>query len=190
MDVSTDAPMAASTSHLTLQNETADTASVIVTGGDAMVARIPGLPPGAVQRVPTTQAFTVVASTIVDGNTYTSAPIVFTGAMRCLAQIVQHEAQGTYAFDVVTMPSGNGGQLEFEKTAIGPVAFQVSLNGRSLQSVVVDNDFTLMTVPIGQIYSIYAVINGITTETTITHDPNAVLAVVEDSDGMFKIVIR
>lgn len=179
-----------STSRLTLQNETPYIAMFAVRRGDMTIARLPGLAPGAVLQVPTTQTYTVVATTVLEGNTYTSAPIAFNGAMRFLARVVQQQAQGTYAFELVAMPSSDPRQLQFEKTTIGPVTFQVSANGMHLQSVVVANDFTMRTLQIGDIYSIYAVINGITTETVTIHDPDAVIAVVEESDGFYAIEIR
>lgn len=182
--------MDASTSRLTLQNETASIAQFVVRRGDATIARLPGLAPGAVQRIPTTQAYTVVATTILEGNTYTSAPIVFTGAMRFLAQVVQHQAQGTHAFDVVTMPSTDLHQLQFQNTSIGPVTLQLSQDGAPLQTVVVDNSFASATLQIGDTCSIHAAINGITTATVTTDNPDAVLAAVEEASGFFTIAVR
>lgn len=185
-----DVRMDSSTSRLTLQNHTRYMAMFVVKRGDMTVARLPGLAPGDIQQVPTTQTYTVVATTVLEGNTYTSAPIVFTDAMRFLAQVVQQQAQGTYAFEVVSMSSSDPAQLQFETTAIGPVTFEVSANGRHLQSVVIANAFTRQTLQIGDTYSIYAVINGITTEVVTTDNPDAVIAVVEESDESYAIEIR
>lgn len=185
-----DARMDDSTSRLTLQNETPYIAMFVVRRGDMTIARLPGLAPGAVLQVPTTQTYTVVATTVLEGNTYTSAPIVFTDAMRFLARVVQQQAQGTYAFEVASMSSSDPAQLQFEATTVSPVVFQVSANGRHLQSVVVANAFTAQTLQIGDTYSIYAVINGITTEVVTTDNPDAVIAVVEESDASYAIEIR
>jgi hypothetical protein len=185
-----DARMDSSTTRLTLQNHTRYIAMFVVKRGDMTIARPSGLAPGGVQQVPTTQTYTVVATTVLEGNTYTSAPIAFTGAMRCLARVVQHHAQGTYAFELVAMPSSDPRQLQFEKTSIGPVTFNLSVNGSFLQSVVVDNSATLATVHTGGMYSIYAVINGITTDIASTAYPDAVLAVVENAEDDFAIEIR
>lgn len=185
-----DARMDDSTSRLTLQNETTSIAMLVVSRGDLMIERLPGLAPGAMRQIPTTQTRTVVATTVLEGNTYTSAPISFTGAMRFLARVVQQQAQGTYAFELVAMPSSDPAQLQFETTTISPVTFQVAANGMHLQSMVVANDFTVQTLLIGDTYSIYAVINGVTTDTVTIHDPNAVIAVVEESDESYAIEIR
>lgn len=185
-----DARMDDSTSRLTLQNETPYIAMFVVRRGDMTIARMPGLAPGAMQQIPTTQTYTVVATTVLEGNTYTSAPIAFTGAMGFLARVVQHQAQGTYAFEVVTMPSSDPAQLQFEATTVSPVVFQVSANGMHLQSVVVANAFTAQTLQIGDTYSIYAVINGITTDIATTANPDAVLAVVEAAEELYTIEVR
>jgi hypothetical protein len=185
-----DVRMDSSTHRLTLQNHTRYIAMFVVKRGDMTIARLPGLAPGAAQQVPTTQTYTVVATTVLEGNTYTSAPIVFTDAMRFLAQVVQQQAQGTYAFEVVSMSSSDPAQLQFETTTIGPVTFEVSANGRHLQSVVIANAFTRQTLQLDGTYSIYAVINGITTDIVTIDDRDAVLAVVEDALDHYAIEVR
>lgn len=185
-----DARMDDSTSRLTLQNETTSIAMFVVSRGDMTIARLPGLAPGAMQQIPTAQACTVVATTVLEGNTYTSAPMTFNGAMRFLARIVQQQAQGTYAFELVAMPSSDSRQLQFETTTISPVTFQVSVNGMHLQSVVVDNSLRMATLQLGDIYSVYAVINGVTTDTVTIDDPDAVLAAVEDALDHYAIEVR
>lgn len=185
-----DARMDSSTSRLTLKNDTRYIAAFAVARGELTIARLPGLAPGGVQQVPTAQTYTVVATTVLEGNTYTSAPIAFTGAMSCLAKVVQAPVQGTYAFEVVATPSSDPDQLQFEKASIGPVTFNLSVNGSFLQSVVVGSSATLATVHTSGMYSIYAVINGITTDIATTAHPDAVLAVVENAEDVFAIEIR
>ena len=88
------------------------------------------------------------------------------------------------------MPSSDPHQVQFRKTTIGTVTFHLSASGKPLQSVVVTHDATPSTLQIGDTYSIYAVINGITTDTVTTADPDAVLAVIEEAEEIYTIEFR
>ncbi len=180
-------------SALTFCNSTKFIAQYVVKKGDQVVARLPGIAPNASMTVPSNNSFDIVASTVLEGNTYTSAPVTVSGATKFLAQVKQHAAQGTYDFEVVTLPSSSATQMQFEKTSINPVTFAISQNGVPLQSVVVQNSFVLNTLTIGDVYSIIAVINGVTTDMSQTSNPNAtVTAITDTSDleaGYFTLVI-
>lgn len=170
-------------SALTFANSTKYIAQFVVNKGDQVVARLPGISPGASLTVPSNNSFTVVATTVIDGNTYTSSPITVSGAMKFLAQVRQHSEQGTYDFEVVQLASSSATQMQFEKTTINPVTFSISQNGVFLQSVVVPNSFVLAALNISETYSIYAVVNGVTTDITTTTNANAsVTAVTNTSD--------
>lgn len=180
-------------SALTLTNSTSYIAQYVIHRGGLALARLPGLAPGATLSVPEAETFEITASTILEGNTYTSAPIAVSGATRFLAQVKQQRAQQTYEFEVVTTPSSVANLMQFEKTSLGPVTFQITHQGVPVQDVVVPDSFVQVTVEISDVYSVYAVINGITTDSVTTSNPNAtVTAVSEATDmefGYFTLVI-
>lgn len=180
-------------SALTFSNSTDYIAQFVVNKGDQVVARLPGIAPGASLAVPSNNSFTVVATTVLEGNTYTSSPLTVSGATKFLAQVKQHVNQGTYDFEVQQLDSSSSTQMQFEKTTINPVTFSISQNGVFLQSVVVPNSFVLCSLNISDTYSIYAVINGVTTDVSTTTNANAkVTAVTDTSDleaGYYTLVI-
>lgn len=169
-------------SHLTLRNTTAYVAQYVVLNGQQVIARLPGLMPHAQLVVPTGHTYQVVATTVIDGNTYTSAPLDVSGPAAFLAQVRQVYAQGTYEFEVVELPSTRPDQLQFQKTSLAPVSFTISKDGVPLQTVVVSNSFEVQTLDIGDTFYVYAVINGVTTDTVTTTNPNAVITAQND-DG-------
>jgi len=66
-------------------------------------------------------------------------------------------------------------------------------NGVLLQRVVVSNSFEMVSLTIGGTFSIYAVINGITTATLTTVNPNVGVTAVQDTSdlefGYFTLVL-
>lgn len=180
-------------SALTFGNHTDFVAQFIVSRGEQVIARLPGIAPGAQFRVPTATVYRVVATTVIEGNTYTSAPLDFTGAARFLAQVQQGPAQGVYVFEVVELASSSPDQLQFQKTAPGPVTFTLSRNGVVLQNVVVTDSFQTKTVQTAQEWMAYAIVNGITTETVRTTNPAATITVIADpgimQDGYFTLQV-
>jgi hypothetical protein len=180
-------------SHLTLSNTTSYIAQFVVSRSQQVIARVPGLAPGAQLQVPVTDDYTVVATTVIDGNTYTSAPLNVTGAASFLAQVRQDAAQGTYVFEVVEAPSTRPDELQFQKTTLGPVAFTLSRNGVLLQSVVVTDSFRTKTLETAEEFMIYAIVNGITTAPVMTTNPDATITAVVDTstldEGYFTLVV-
>lgn len=171
-------------SFLILRNNTAFIAQFVVSRGQQVIARIPGLAPGAQLQVPTAAVYQVVATTVIEGNTYTSAPLEVTGAAGFLAQVRQHAAQGTYQFEAVQVASTRPDELQFRKTSLSPVTFTIARNGVMLQTLVVANSFQMVTLNIGDTYSIFAVINGVTTDTVTTTDPDATITAIADTSGL------
>jgi len=180
-------------SALTFFNNTPYIAQYLVNKGEQVVARLPGIAPGASLSVPSDDSYQVTATTVLEGNTYTSAPVTVNGSASFLAQVRQHAVQGTYDFELVKSDSHAVDTMVFQKTTCGPVTFNISKDGVHLQSVVVQDSFRVRTLAIGSTYSIYAVINGVTTDTSTTTNPNAsVTAVVDDTDleaGYYTLVI-
>jgi hypothetical protein len=169
---------------ITLKNATKSIAQYVVKKGDQVVARLPGIEPGSSITVPTTAVYQITASTILNNNTYKSTPIDVTGSAGFLAQVLQVPDQGTFTFDVQESPIAVAGKLVFQKTSINPVTFTISKDGKALQNVVVNDSYTAVTLNIGDTYYIYAVVNGVTSSTISTGNPNATVTAIEDTSDL------
>lgn len=170
--------------NLTFINNTDYIAQFVVFKGEQVVARLPGVAPHAKLQVPSDDAYDVTATTILEGNIYTTAPQTVSGAMGFVAQVKQNLAQGTYDFEVKPEASSAADQMVFQKTTISPVTFNISKNGKLLQSVVVEDSFRQKTLHIGSTYSVYTVINGVTTQEITTTDPNAIITAETDNSDL------
>ena len=169
---------APATSHrMTLRNDTFHPASFQARKGGVVIARTPAIVHGAAVQIPTSEAYTVVATTVIDGNTYTSAPISFFGAACFVARVLQIVSQGTYQFEMVQASPRSADHLDFENTTPAPVTFTLSYAGIWLQTVVARDAFDTVSIPLAGGYTLYAVINGVTTDCLQTDDPDAVIAV-------------
>ncbi len=171
-------------SALTFTNTTQYIAQFVVKKGEQVVARLPGIAPNATLSVPSNDTYQVTATTILENNTYTSAPATVSGASGFLAQVKQNCSQGTYDFEMLVQPSSAADQLVFQKTTIGPVTFNIFKNGTLLQTVVVPDSFRNRTIQIGSSYSIYAVINGVTTCMVNTTNPDAVITALTNNTDL------
>lgn len=169
---------------LTLRNNTKYISQYVIRKGEQIIARIPGIAPGAMMTVPTESTFEVIATAVINGNTYTSAPLDVSGAMGFLAQVVQVSSQGTYEFNVVEVPSKDPNQLQFQKTCLSPVTFTIMKNGQPLQAVVVSKSSNADSIDISDTFYIYAVVNGVTTDTSVTSNPNANVTAIEDTSDL------
>jgi len=169
---------------ITLQNNTDYIAQFHVRKGKQVIERLPGLDPHGKAVVPTTSSYMVTATTTIDGNTYTTAPQTVEAGMRFLAQIKQSNNQGTYDFEMVKMPGSRNNELQFEKTTLSPVRFDISKNGKFLQSVDVSEATNLVPIEIGDMFYIYAVINGVTTQTIATSDADANIVARDDTSDL------
>jgi hypothetical protein len=72
-------------SSLTCINATAQVAHFVLSQGNQVVARLPGISPGAQLRVAVGDAFSVTAQATVGERTYVSAPLLVTDATTCSA---------------------------------------------------------------------------------------------------------
>lgn len=169
---------------ITLRNNTRFIAQYVIRKGDIVIARVPGITSGAEVVVPTSSTYEVIATTIIDGNTYTSAPLAVIGSTGFLARILQVQAQGTYVFDVQEVPATSSNQLSFQSTCLNPVTFTITRDGMPLQNVVVNNAFIMQTLDISDTFYIYAVINGVTTDIVSTTNANATVTAVDSSSDL------
>ncbi|UHQ24964.1 hypothetical protein LVB77_09945 [Lysobacter sp. 5GHs7-4] len=169
---------------ITLRNTTNYIAQFVIRKGGQIIARLPGIAPEAQMVVPTEGTYQVTAMTIIDGNTYTSAPMDVTGACSFLAQVLQVPQQGAYEFDVVQGHSTRPDQMQFQKTTLSPVTFTIDKDGVPMQAVVVADSFSMETLDISDTFHIYAVVNGVTTDTVSTANPNAEVTATSDTSTL------
>lgn len=175
-------------SALRLSNQTHFPAYFVISRGQQIIARLPNLNAGASAEIPTQQVFNVTASTIINGATLTTAAQSFEGAAGFLAQVRQNIREGHLEFELISVPPRQPNQVQFQKTSLAPVSFTLSANNHYLQTVVVSNSYQLISLDLADTYSIYAVINGVTTELVSTSDPSAAIdAVVDSADGFFQL---
>ncbi len=99
--------------NLTFINNTNFIAQFIVLKGEQVVARLPGVAPQAKLQIPSDDAYQVTATTILGGNTYTTAPQTVSGAMGFVAQVKQNVAQGTYDFEMKSRSEQRGRSDDF-----------------------------------------------------------------------------
>lgn len=169
---------------LTLRNNSPYVAQFVVRRGDLIVARLPGLAPGEQIVVPSEEVYEVVATTHVLENSYTTAPQVVSDGMALLAQMLQAQPHAPYDFEVVQTPLGQAGLLKFMKTSLAPVTFSIQTMGRVLQTVVVQDSYLAQTLVTSGTHFVYAVINGVTTQTLATVNPDAVITVVQSESEL------
>lgn len=168
---------------LTFRNKTPYIVQYFVNRGELVVAKPLGIGPDAILQVQTDGEYQIVASTIIEGNTYTSAPQAFSGAAKFLAQVKQYPSPGTYDFEMQQIASSDANQLQFEKTVLNPVTFTISRSGVELQRVVIQDGFLVKSIAISGTYSIYAVINGVTTDVSTTTNARSTITAIEDDSN-------
>lgn len=166
---------------LTVRNACSFVAQFTVFKGQLIAAHLPGIAPDAQLQIPLADTYEVVATTLLEGNTYTSAPMVLAAGTGFLAQVLQNIEQGSYEFNVQEIPSIAPNALTFQKTCLNPVYFTISKDGLYMQTVVVSDSFEMQTLELGDTYSAYAVVNGITTAMVSTTNPNAVITATQDN---------
>ncbi len=173
-----------SSSLITLTNNTNFVAQFVVRKGDQVIARIPGVDPGGLIQVPTADTYQVKATTILNKNTYQTAPMNAAPGDSFLAQVIQVSDQGTYDFDIVEGAGSKADSMEFESTTNTPVTFSVLKDGTLLQNVTVTDNFTSETLYVGDTFYIYAVINGVTTSTITTNNGNASISALNNTSAL------
>lgn len=166
---------------LTLLNKTSYPAQFTVKKGDQVIVLGAAIEANETLAVPLTNVYEVIARTVIDGNTYTSAPISVSGATGFLARVMQDASQGTYVFDVEEVPSTLPAQLQFQSTWRDTVTFTILKDGKALQNVVCNNAFSMQTLDVNDTYSFQAVINGVTTDVQYSDNPNPVCTAINDT---------
>lgn len=178
-------------SQLTLINEVPDfPAEFRVRQGNDQVARISVQADEGKVVIPTTDSYVATAQTTVDGFQVTSGPQYFSDrSAHLLAQVLQED--GGFDFQLVESAGTKPDAIVCENTWRQPVSFNVVRNGSPLGTVKVANEFNTVEISTEEIYGIYAIIDGVTTETLITDNPNAtILAYRDNNDPGFSLKLR
>lgn len=175
-------------SALTFLNDTLFTAQFVAMRGQLPLNRLPLTNPGATLQLPSDDSYQVIATMPDGGNTYESSPATINGPTAFLAQITDNVEKRTFDLEI-KVDKNTSAEMVFQSTAINPVTFDISKHGKRLKRVVVQNSFEVETLTLGNDYTIYAVINGITTRSMRTSNPNAVITALAD-DGHFTLSVR
>lgn len=171
-------------STMKLFNKTDHVAQFVVKKGTQTIARIPGVVAGGSMEIPTTDTYQVRASIVLDNNTYISAPHKAVPGKHFLAQVLQISSEGTYDFNIVETDGDAPDALVFEKTTIAPVTYTILKNGKPLQKVTVADNYDKKVLHVGSTYYIYSVINGVTTATISTNDPDANVSALNNTSTL------
>jgi hypothetical protein len=173
----------------TLLNATRNSAEFRVLQGTLQVARI-GVAPGASAVIPLGSDYSVQAMTNLGSFTLTSAPLTFDAtSVHLLAQMKMSDS-GLYEFQLVQANAAQPDTFLFENTWRNPVQFTVALDGNPTPAVLVVDKNNTVTVSTAQQWDIYAIIDGITTQTVRTDNPGATITAVQDAneDGYALVV--
>lgn len=167
-----------------LVNKGNSIAQFVVYKGQQVICKQPGVEPGGTVGIPTDDTYQVVATTEFRNNIYTSAPITVKGSQGFLAEVRQSRAQNGYSFHVKTSSSSAPASLVFQKTSKNPVTFTIVKDNVPLQAIVVEDGFETVTLDISDTYTIYAVCDGVTTDTVVTTNPSATITLTPSNSWL------
>ena len=158
----------------------ADTAEFRVYQNDQQVARI-GVHQGGQASVPTQMEYTVQATTQMGEFALMSNPVSFQeSSINVLARVLSE--QGYHDFQLVTSPGTQSSAIVLENTWEKPVQFNLSRPNSPVQIVTVVDEHNHGSISTAQQWTIYAIVNGITTENVETVDPNATITLLSDNN--------
>lgn len=179
-------------SAITLVNATTPTqdltAEFRLDQGGASVARI-GVHAGGQATIPSTTSYMVQASTNIGLMKLVSNPVnLNTRSANVLAQVLVEN--GYYDFQLTLLPGTQPSAIQCENTWIKPVEFTVTMVGSPARIVNVVNEHNAKFVSTRKQWSCYAIVNGITTASVTTTNPDATITLVADNnDDAFHLVV-
>ena len=163
---------------LTLYNGTDHPTQFVVHKNQQYIPRLPVVHPGAALAVPTANTFEVIATTVIDGRTYTSGPIRVTDAAIFVAEVITIWPRNEYMLNIKQIPKRELRQLQFRTRCMRTISFAIKKNGQLLGSVSVSDPIETVNVDINDTYHVYAMINGVTTQTRSLTNPDTVISAV------------
>lgn len=166
----------------------ASTAEFRLSQGSNQIARI-GVHAGAQAAIPTNSPWSAQAVTTMSGGALESNVVTFAEQSILLgAQIV--EEGGVVDFQLVTKPGVRPWTITLQNAAPQPVQFTLTQPGSPVQIVNVVDENNSGQIPTAQQWQAYAIVNGITTQTVTTANPNATItAVADNAGGSFTLVV-
>jgi hypothetical protein len=148
--------------------------------GTNQIARI-GVPSGGDATVPTTTQYTVQAFTSMGQFSLSSNPVTFDDpSITLLAQV--KIMNGYYNFDLVTSPGMAPFTITLENTWSSAVQFKLSQPNSPVAFATVVDEHNNTPISTAQVWTCYAICNGITTATVTLTDPNATVTATDDNN--------
>lgn len=156
--------------------------------GQNQLAHI-GVHAGGMASVPTSSAWQVQGSTTLGDFSMLSNPVTIAGSSaNVIAQVLA--ADGFYDFQLIVTPGSMPSAIVAENTWRNPVSFTFTQPGTPVQMTLVVDEHNNATVSTAQQWTIYAIVNGITTQSVMTSDPNATITLAADNnDDGFSLVV-
>jgi hypothetical protein len=165
---------------LTFANTVPETAAPLaefrLLRGGLQIARI-GVHAGGKASVPLSSTYAAQATTTMGDFTLTSNTVTFTSdAVDLVAQVL--DDGGYDDFQIVQRPASQLSAILLQNTWRAPVEFTLTQPGTPVLIISVVDENNNATVSTAQQWTCYAIVNGITTASVTTEDPNATFTVL------------
>ncbi|NUP07804.1 MAG: hypothetical protein HOW73_17285 [Polyangiaceae bacterium] len=156
------------------------TAEFRLSQGDNEIARV-GVHAGASAEIPTSNLYTVQATTVMRDFTLTSNIVEFDEAATTLVAHVLNQ-DGYYDFQLSKKPGRQPSAIVCENTWRLPVQFKLSQPGSPVQVLTVVDEHNTISLSTAEQWQCYAIVNGITTATVTINSPSAVVTLTADTN--------
>ena len=156
------------------------TAEFRLSQGDNQIARL-GVHAGASALIPTSNFYSVQATTVMGNFALTSNIVTFNASSTTLLAQVQME-RGYYDFQLTQLPGTQSSVILCENTWREPVQFKLSQPGSPVQIVTVVDEHNNTAISTAKEWQCYAIVNGITTARVMISSPGAVVTLTADNN--------
>ena len=158
----------------------ADTAEFRVYQGDHQVGRL-GIRQGGEASIPTSTTYTAQATTNMGDFTLTSNTVSFEeNSITLLAQVL--DEQGNYDFQLVASQGTQPNAIVLENTWRNPVQFTLTQPKGPVQIATAVDEHNNTSISTAQAWTVYAIVNGITTGTVEVTNPDATITLVSTNE--------
>lgn len=130
----------------------------------------------------TAHRYTVVAEHVVHGVVRRSVPVTVTGGAKFFASAIHDPSQKADVLTIEHVPDAGSKVLRFHVDGLAPVDFMIERDGAAFRTITTSDARSEYAVQIDESYTIFAVVNGITTDEVSTTNANA-LVTVASIDG-------
>lgn len=165
----------------TLVNTTPTSAEFRVLQGSNQIAKV-SVAPGASARMPMGNAYSVSATTMIGGLALTTATVSFKAHSAFLIARVKLSAPGLYGFELLRIGATQPKAIVLENTWRAPVTFNITRNDSPIDILTVVDAYDELPVSTAQQWQIFAIVNGMTTPSVQTTNPDATITVYPDTD--------